>query len=95
MAQLGSVLAWGARGRRFKSCYPDLANKKVSVKHFYRDFFYGGYSSLHHHWHLIQSMDISIDRSQHNVAIGSKTIQGFLIKLPPHVMMSTRNTRCR
>ena len=23
VAQLGSVLAWGARGRRFKSCHPD------------------------------------------------------------------------
>jgi hypothetical protein len=24
VAQLGSVLAWGARGRRFKSCHPDV-----------------------------------------------------------------------
>ena len=23
VAQPGSVLAWGARGRRFKSCHPD------------------------------------------------------------------------
>ena len=26
VAQLGSVLAWGARGRRFKSCHPDEKN---------------------------------------------------------------------
>ena len=27
MAQLGSALDWGSRGRRFKSCRPDTANK--------------------------------------------------------------------
>ena len=36
VAQLGSVLAWGARGRRFKSCHPDkdyqaLMTKVISV----------------------------------------------------------------
>ena len=31
VAQLGSALAWGARGRKFKSCRPDL---KLKVIHF-------------------------------------------------------------
>lgn len=30
MAQLGSALAWGARGRRFESCYSDHYKKKQS-----------------------------------------------------------------
>ena len=27
MAQLGSALDWGSRGRRFKSCQPDVMDK--------------------------------------------------------------------
>lgn len=29
VAQLGSVLAWGARGRRFKSCHPDIEYQTI------------------------------------------------------------------
>ena len=29
MAQLASVLAWGASGRRFKSCHSDTKNKAL------------------------------------------------------------------
>ena len=31
VAQLGSALDWGSRGRRFKSCQPD--QKKEPLKH--------------------------------------------------------------
>ena len=27
IAQLGRALAWGARGRRFESCFPDIIKK--------------------------------------------------------------------
>ena len=31
VAQLGSVLAWGARGRRFKSCHPDTDYQTLTI----------------------------------------------------------------
>ncbi len=31
MAQLASVLAWGASGRQFESDYPDLLEKEVLI----------------------------------------------------------------
>jgi hypothetical protein len=34
VAQPGSVLAWGARGRKFESCHPDIYYKKP-VRAFY------------------------------------------------------------
>ena len=33
VAQSGSVLAWGASGRRFKSCHPDIAIEALSTSH--------------------------------------------------------------
>src|SRR5690606_8740408 len=30
VAQLGSALDWGSRGRRFKSCQPDVTKKRVA-----------------------------------------------------------------
>jgi hypothetical protein len=30
VAQPGSALAWGARGRKFESCRPDIANLRLS-----------------------------------------------------------------
>ena len=30
VAQSGSVLVWGARGRKFKSCHPDLKIKELA-----------------------------------------------------------------
>ena len=32
VAQSGSVLVWGARGRKFKSCHPDLMKIKELQK---------------------------------------------------------------
>ncbi len=32
VAQSGSVLAWGARGRKFESCHPDKKLREVEVK---------------------------------------------------------------
>ncbi len=31
VVQPGSVLAWGASGRKFKSCHPDLVTTRVSA----------------------------------------------------------------
>ena len=32
VAQSGSVLAWGARGRKFESCRPDIITKKAILQ---------------------------------------------------------------
>ena len=33
VAQPGSALAWGARGRKFESCRPDLKIKRLYIKY--------------------------------------------------------------
>ena len=35
VAQPGSVLAWGARGRKFKSCHPDQLNLDLLRSRFF------------------------------------------------------------
>ena len=44
MAQFGSALDWGSRGRRFKSCQPDHVMSRDMCPHMSRDFlgFWGG-----------------------------------------------------
>ena len=58
VAQLGSVLEWGSRGRKFKSSHPD--QRKISICSNKSRFFMSIFQENHKIWHQCQKVDHKI-----------------------------------
>jgi hypothetical protein len=56
VAQLASVLAWGARGRKFESSHPDLEKQGFQV--FWKPFFITWYTHWHTHLEILAGVKV-------------------------------------